>query len=54
MSAPAGCPRCGQDTLEGDGTVCDACRAGEREAQGEQVGLFAPAPAQMDGQGWLL
>lgn len=29
---------------------CDACRALEREPQGETVRLFAPAPPVMPGQ----
>jgi hypothetical protein len=30
--------------------ICDACRALERQPQGEAVRLFTPAPAQMPGQ----
>lgn len=41
------CPRCGQT---GTADVCGACRKLEREAQGESVRLFEPAPTQLPGQ----
>ena len=45
---PYECQRCGQ--LSGDDRVCDACRAQDREPQGETVRLFQPAPTQMPGE----
>lgn len=44
------CPRCGQLAATPAAGPCDACRARERERQGEPVQLFEPPPAQLPGQ----
>lgn len=44
LNTTAACPRCGQ-TMIADATVCDPCRALEREPQGEPLPLFTMAPA---------
>lgn len=41
------CARCGQT---GGETVCPACRAQDREKQGEPQQLFKPAPPTTPGQ----
>lgn len=52
------CPRCQQISAPATAApdapwvsiVCNACRAIERQAQGEAMRLFSPAPNQIPGQ----
>lgn len=48
------CPRCGQIVItHADVVRCATCAELERRPQGESMRLFAPAPAQLEGQTYL-